>query len=219
MTPEHQALRAALPSPATVPALRRLARGWVAARKASPAAILTTMDSLFAGDVHNEKILAALIVGYSRPARRATTPARLSAWLDTVVGWDEVDALCANAFQAEDFLSHWPLWSAALRRLAADANIHKRRASLVLLTGPVRRSDDPRLAELAFNTIAALQGERPILITKAASWLLRNLIARHREAVVAYVDAHRAALPAIAVRETTNKLHTGRKTPRKTPRP
>jgi len=214
VTPEHQALRAALPSPAAVPELRRLARGWLAAHKASPPeAILATLDSLFAGDIPVEKILAALIVGYSRAARRAATPARLGAWLDRVVGWAEVDALCANAFQADDFLIAWPLWSAWLRRLAADGNIHKRRASLVLLTGPVRRSDDARLAELAFANIAALQDERPILITKAVSWLLRNLIARHRGAVVDYLEAHRAALPAIAAREVGNKLATGRKTP------
>ena len=212
MTPEQQALRAALPAPATVPALRRLAKGWAAAR--SPEAILTTVDSLFAGDVHIEKILAALIIGYSRPARRATSPARLSAWLDHVVGWDEVDALCANTFQAEDFLADWPLWSAFLKALAADANIHKRRASLVLLTGPVRRSDDPRLARRAFAAIAALQHERPILTAKAVSWLLRTLIVRHRAAVVDYLEAHRAALPAIAVRETANKLATGLKSGR-----
>jgi 3-methyladenine DNA glycosylase AlkD len=214
MSPEHQALRAALPSPATVPELRRLARRWLVAHKASPPeTILATVDGLFAGDAHVEKTLAALIIGYSQAARRAATPARVDAWLDRVVGWDEVDALCANAFQADDFLADWPLWSAWLRRLAADANIHKRRASLVLLTGPVRGSDDARLAELAFANIAALQDERPILTAKAVSWLLRNLIARHRGAVVSYLEAHRAALPAIAVREATNKLVTGRKTP------
>src|SRR5579862_6902933 len=145
-----ESLRAALRPSATVHELRALARRWLAAKP--PETILATVDSLFAAGVHVEKILAALIVGYSRPARLATTPARLSAWLDTVVGWDEVDALCANTFQAEEFLADWPLWSAALARLAADANIHKRRASLVLLTGPVRRSDDPRLADLAFAT-------------------------------------------------------------------
>jgi 3-methyladenine DNA glycosylase AlkD len=218
VSPEHRALRAALPSAPTVPELRRLARGWLATRKAAPPeAILATVDSLFAGETHDEKILAALIIGYSQAARRAATPARVDAWLDRIVGWAEVDALCANAFQADDFLAAWPLWSAWLRRLAADANIHKRRASLVLLTGPVRRSDDARLAELAFANIAALQAERPILTAKAVSWLLRNLIARHRCAVVACLEAHRADLPAIAVREATNKLATGRKTPRKNP--
>ncbi len=127
-----------------------------------------------------------------QPGRQARGDAGAGeAWLDRVVGWDEVDALCANAFQADDFLAAWPLWSAWLTRLAADANTHKRRASLVLLTGPVRRSDDARLAELAFANIAVLQSERPILITKAVSWLLRSLVARHRGAVIGYLEAHR----------------------------
>lgn len=85
----------------------------------------------------------------------------------------------------------------------------------MLLTGPVRYSDDPRLLEAALGAVARLQAERDILITKAVSWLLRNLTLRHRAAVVAYVAENRAALPAIAVREVTAKLETGRKTPAK----
>ena len=194
------------------PALRRLARSWLAADKArSPEAILATVDRLFAGEIHDEKTLGALIVGYSKGARRAATPLRADSWLDGLAGWAEVDALCSNVFQAEDFLARWPDWSAWLRRLAADPNINKRRASLVLLTGPVRRSDDSRLMDLAFANLAELQAERPILITKAVSWLLRNLIARHRDAVVQYLEAQRVVLPAIAVREVRAKLSTGRK--------
>jgi 3-methyladenine DNA glycosylase AlkD len=197
----------------TVPEMRKLARQWLAANKAAaPEELLAVIDGLFAGEVHDEKTLAALIIGYSKPARRAATPARVDGWLGHLAGWAEVDALCSNAFQAEDFLAAWPEWSAWLRRLAADPNINKRRASLVLLTGPVRRSGDPRLLELSLENLAALQAERPILITKAVSWLLRNMIAQHRDAVVRYLDANRAALPAIAVREVSTKLETGRKT-------
>ena len=84
----------------------------------------------------------------------------------------------------------------------------------MLLTGPVRRSGDPRLVEAALANIADLQPERSILITKAVSWLLRSLVARHRDPVVRYLASHRAALAALAVREVTAKLKTGRKTRR-----
>jgi hypothetical protein len=43
------------------------------------------------------------------------------------------------------------------------------------------------------------------------SWVLRNLIAQHRDAVVRYLEANRAVLPAISVREVSTKLSTGRK--------
>jgi 3-methyladenine DNA glycosylase AlkD len=238
MHPEHRLLRAALqglagtgstdhhgsgaytgsPHPAlgvSTPAMRRLAREWLAAHEAlSPDEILAVADSLFAGDVLDEHTLAALIVGYSGRARRATTPERFDLWLDSLVGWAEIDALCSNAFQAEDFLADWSLWGGYLRWLATDSDINKRRASLVLLTGPVRRSDDERLGETAFANVAALQRERATLITKAVSWLLRNLIAHSRDDVVRYLEANRSVLPAIAVREVLAKLETGRKSRR-----
>lgn len=196
------------------PGLRRLAKDWVRAnRKTAPEAILRVLDTMFASALHEEKTLAALILAYSGPARAATTPTRLEAWLGDLAGWAEIDSLCSNVFQAEEFLAAWATWGPWLRRLSEDANINKRRAALVLLTGPVRYSDDPRLLETALGNVARLQAERGILITKAVSWLLRNLTLRHRGAVAAYVAENRAALPAIAVREVTAKLETGRKTP------
>jgi len=206
----HQLLAIATPD------LRRLARDWVRAhRSESPEAILQVLDDLFAGRLHDEKTLAALILAYAAPARAAATPRRVDAWLGDLVGWAQVDSLCSNVFKAEEFLADWPAWSAWLRRLAADDNINKRRAALVLLTGPVRYSDDPRIVDASFEIIDRLRGEKPILITKAISWLLRNLILRHRAAVIGYVAKNRASLPAIAVRELSAKLETGRKTPKR----
>jgi 3-methyladenine DNA glycosylase AlkD len=59
-----------------------------------------------------------------------------------------------------------------------------------------------------------LKGERDILITKAVSWLLRSMSARHGPAVAAYLDASAASLPAVVVRETWTKLRTGTKSGR-----
>jgi 3-methyladenine DNA glycosylase AlkD len=197
------------------PALRALARSVAAEqRTATPGELLALLDSLFAGQLQDEKTLAALILSYARAARRAATPARVDAWLGHLAGWAEIDALCQNVFQADDLLIDWPAWRGWIGALAAHPDINRRRASLVLLNGPVKASADPRLARLAFANIDALQGERTILITKAVSWLLRSLIARHRADVVEWLAEHSAALPAIAVRETTAKLETGRKQPR-----
>ena len=89
--------------------------------------------------------------------------------------------------------------------------MNRRRAALVLLCTPARTSDDPRFAALAFEVIGRLAPERPILITKAVSWLLRSLAMRRPDDVAAYLEAHAAALPAIAVRETRKKLASGTK--------
>ena len=108
-------------------------------------------------------------------------------------------------------LGDWPAWRALIERLSTDANINKRRASVVLLTGPVHYDQDHRLADLAFAVIERVKGQRPILITKAVSWLLRALADRHHDAVAAYIDANEATLPKVAVREARTKLRTGTK--------
>jgi 3-methyladenine DNA glycosylase AlkD len=218
---EHQGSAAYTGSPhallaVATPDLRRLARDWARAhRGAAPADILQVLDALFAGDLHEEKTLAALILSYAAPARAAATSERVEAWLGHLAGWAQIDSLCSNVFQADQFLAGWAAWGPWLERLSRDGNVNKRRAALVLLTGPVRYSDDPRLLEVSLANLGRLQAERDILITKAVSWLLRNLTFRHRAAVITYLAEHRAALPAIAVRETTAKLETGRKTPAK----
>ncbi len=85
----------------------------------------------------------------------------------------------------------WPAWRGLVEQLAADPNINKRRAALVLLTAPTRTSDDARFRDLGFEVVERLKAERPILITKAVSWLLRSMAGRHGPAVAAYLEAKR----------------------------
>lgn len=199
----------------SVPAKRALARSWARARKAAPPAeVLAVVESLYEGASYDEKTLAPLILAAHRPARLAVAPGDVRRWLGGLVGWAEVDHLCQNLFPAEQLLADWPAWGGMIAGLASDPAISRRRAALVLLTGPVKASADPRLRDLAFANLEALQAERDILITRAVSWLLRALAARHPDAVAAYLEAHAAALPAIAVRETRGKLATGRKSGR-----
>ncbi len=114
-------------------------------------------------------------------------------------------------FGPEDLLADWPAWSGFIRRLSTDSNINKRRASLVLLCRSTRTGPDPRLRDLALETVETLKAEREILITKAVSWVLRSMSEQHPAEVIRYLDAEGPTLPAIAVRETRIKLATGRK--------
>jgi 3-methyladenine DNA glycosylase AlkD len=235
MHPEHQALLAALKAGATAqthggfdlkgyhgsaapvmgvraPQMRAIAKAWAATHEAgSPGQTLEVVAALIGGASHDEKVLGAVLLACDRKACAAAGPEDIDRWLDSLAGWAQVDSLCQNLFPPERLLADWPAWSGLIRRLAGDPNINKRRAALVLLTGPARRSDDPRLAALAFETIERLKGEKPILITKAVSWLLRALSVRHPREVSAYLERESGSLPAIAVRETRTKLATGRK--------
>jgi 3-methyladenine DNA glycosylase AlkD len=196
----------------SVPARRHLAKGWLKEnRSISNKEFVAVLDSLFRGKSHEEKTLASILLAEHRTGRDAIGPKQLNAWLDHLVGWAEIDSLCQGAFKADEILSNWAGWESFIRKLSHDKNINKRRASLVFLSGPVRTSDDRRLAALALDVIEALKSERNIMITKAISWLLRSLVQHHKRIVAAYVTTNRQSLPAIAVRETTRKIATGRK--------
>ena len=128
---------------------------------------------------------------------------------DHTHGWAEVDITCS--FSAEDMLANWPAWQNLLCRFNVDKNIHKRRASLVLLTQPLRHSSDQKFVDIALANVDKLKSETDILITKAISWVLRSMITFHPEIVKEYLDKNKDSLPKIAVREVSTKLLTGKK--------
>ena len=198
-----------------VPERRAIVRAWLAGRRgANPSETLKVIDSLTAGESHEEKTLPGFILRADRAARRATRPDDLDRWLGQLNGWAEIDCMCQSLFTADDLAADWPAWDGLIRRLWVDPNINKRRAAMVLLNAPVRSSDDPRFRDLAFLAIDALKDERDILITKAVSWLLRSMSGRHRAAVETYLSREADTLPKVAVRETQTKLATGTKSGR-----
>jgi 3-methyladenine DNA glycosylase AlkD len=196
----------------SAPDMRRIARAWLAARRnAGDADLLAVVASLFVSEAYEEKVLAAILLAANARMRRLGTPALADGWLDHLTGWAEIDSLCGPIFGPEEMEADWPAWRDLILRLSRDSSINRRRAALVLLTRPTRTSSEPRYRDLAFEVVERLKSERPILITKAVSWLLRSMANHHGAAVAAYLDAKAASLPAIAVRETRTKLRTGTK--------
>jgi 3-methyladenine DNA glycosylase AlkD len=195
-----------------VPVRRAIARTWLAGDRARPVnEILNVVESLFAGESHEEKTLAALLLSYHGAARRRTGPADVDRWLDHLNGWAEVDTLCYGVYAAQELLDGWAMWESHLRRLSHAPDPNRRRAAIVLLTRPVHASDDERLRDLATDIVDLQRSDRDPFIAKAVCWLLRSMITHHRDAVTRYLAANEATLPAIAVRETRTKLETGTK--------
>jgi 3-methyladenine DNA glycosylase AlkD len=195
----------------SVPVRRTLAKKWLKEnRSITDSEFLAVVGSLFRGKSHEEKTLASILLAYHRSGRKAVGLKQLNAWLDHLVGWAEIDSLC-TIFTADEILADRREWERFIAALARHRNINKRRAALVFLTGPIRRSEDKQLAELGFRTIEVLKSERAIIITKAVSWLLRSMVTHHKRAVAAYIKENHHSLPAIAVRETSRKIATGRK--------
>ena len=169
------------------------------------------LNSLYTGKSYEEVAVAGKLLEFSPDFKKQIDLQLLDKWLNNTKGWAEVDSLCQANFKAELILSRWPEWKALLEKFSQAKNIHKRRASLVLLTKSVRESADSRLAKIAFANIEKLKSEKEVLITKAVSWLLRSLIKHHKKEVAAYLKKNQTSLPKIALRETLNKLKTGKK--------
>lgn len=168
------------------------------------------LDLLYSKAKTFEEIdLAAKLLGINSKLRQQIDPNKLDYWLNFTHGWAETDVLCQSNFTSNELLSNWNTWKKLLMKFSKDKNVHKRRASLVLLTKSVRMSDEKRLANLAFRNVELLKSEKDILITKAISWVLRSLIKNHKQEVARYLKENKNTLPKIAVREVTNKLLTG----------
>ena len=193
------------------PVLRNIAKDWLKteANKATEE-VLALVDLLFTGRSHEERKLASFIIGYRKDIRQQVTMAKLDNWLDELTGWAEIDSLCQNNFLAPEILGRWAEWQKLLSALSSNQNINKRRASLVFLVGPTRKSNDHRLHEMAYANIEALKSETDKLITKAISWLLRSMTNSNKEKVADYLRKQAATLPNIAVRETTKQLAFGK---------
>ncbi len=196
----------------STPVKRQIIKDWVKAHKdLTSAQFVALLNSLYEGKSHEEKTMASLLLGYLPKLRKGVKTADLDRWLGHLIGWSEVDSLCQNVFTYSELLGSWKDWQGFIVKLSKDKNINKRRASLVFLTGPVVYSDDNRLKDLAFEMIEVLKHEKPILITKAISWLLRSMVTQHKNEVATYIEENKDSLPKIAIRETTKKIKTGRK--------
>lgn len=179
--------------------------------------IIELLNSLYInGKSYTEIGLAAMILSRSPEVLKNFDPNYLNTWLNYTCGWAENDVLCQSSFTDEILLSNWKNWEKIINQFVKDKNINKRRASLVLLTKSLSKSDDPRLSNLAFQNIEKLKSEKDILITKAVSWALRSLTKFHKQEVLDYLKKNKDTLPKIAYREALSKATTGRKYNKKT---
>ena len=172
------------------------------------------LDSLYQGDSFDERTFGKFLLILYPKLRAQIPPQKLDTWLNYLSGWCEVDSLCQSLFKFEEMSKNWSAWEKLLLKFNKNKNVSKRRASLVLLTGPARQTGDTRVLNLAFRNIEKVKLEKDILITKAISWLLRDLIKYHKAEVSKYLSQNATTLPKIAVREVRNKLLTGKKTRR-----
>lgn len=195
------------------PQTRKIVKEWVNQNKnLTLKEYVELLNSVYTkGASSTEKYLGGFLIEYLPKLRKDLNPKLLNKWLENLTGWAQVDSLCQSKFGASDMLNNWKAWQETIKSFVVSPNISKSRASLVLLTRPVRESENNAITQLALENIEALKSEKDILITKAISWLLRDMIKLHKTQVERYLKENETTLPKIAVRETTNKLNTGKK--------
>lgn len=201
----------------SVPVRRKIAREW--SKKYTDISYIdfvNVISSLAEGKSYDEKTMTGmLLVNFPEFRKKiAATTAGLNlidSWLNHFVGWAEVDSFCQNTFKVDEVLPNWSAWEVLVRKLSKCRNINKRRAALVLLVGPAHYSNDRQILNLSFEIIDSLKHEKPILITKAISWLLRSAVDQHKKEVEGYLKSNLDSLPKIAIRETLIKIKTGTK--------
>ena len=195
------------------PTMRTIAKEWMKEHKQLTATEFEKLlTSLIQGESSTEKMMAGMLMDVSQKAQRKFDPLAFDQWLDHLEGWAEIDTLCTGLYAKTEIPANFKIWSKILVDLSKSKNINKRRASLALLCSPVRKVYDEQMMTVAFENIERLKHEKPILITKAISWLLRSMVKLYKKEVSQFVDDHEESLPKIAIRETRTVLLTGRKT-------
>jgi 3-methyladenine DNA glycosylase AlkD len=201
--------------PINMPTLRQIAKEWMRDHKTLEAKEFEKLlTSLIKGKSSTEKVMAGILMDAATHPQRQFNPNVFDTWLNFLEGWAEVDVICTGHYTVTEIPRQWPIWKKIVIEFSKSKNIHKRRASLVLLCSPVRKVNNPDMAKTAFQIIQRLKGEKEILITKAISWLLRSMTVKFKKEVADFVDEFESSLPKIAVRETRVKLLTGKKTAR-----
>lgn len=194
------------------PSVRAVRRRWSAALKARPATdVLAIARALEAAQGQGGKWVAYEIIRFHAAAFAKVSQAEIADYASRVASWGAVDALgtiLAGPLWAKGRIADAlpEAWSRAesrwLRRLSL--------VSTIRLNARGSAGDAPRTLALCRR----LAGDRDDMVEKALSWALRELLARDRAAVEAFVAETGERLPARVRREVRNKLSTGLKTPR-----
>jgi 3-methyladenine DNA glycosylase AlkD len=179
-----------------------------------PPTVAAVADALWQRAVREEMVVAALLHGHDERSRSRFGLRRADRWARLVDNWETADALgawLAARATADDPGRRYPM----LETLAGRTNPWSRRVGLVGCIGTARtpgaREWWPRVTEIVLR----LAGDREAGIPKAISWVLREHTRNTSAEVAVFIDAYRADLPAIAVRETRRKLETGTKSGRR----
>jgi 3-methyladenine DNA glycosylase AlkD len=191
------------------PDSRRLAKAWRREHsEAVPEEVLALVDSLWEGDSRDERVLGLEILVLHPGVIRGLTREWFDRRRPDIDNWGVCD------FLAVRILGPWT--EAApderlpyLESLVGDSRVYSRRLGLVASVHLNR--EGPGFGCWTLEQVDRLLDEREPMVTKAISWVLRQMTRHQADEVALYVESRGERLAALPRREVLNKLRTGRK--------
>jgi 3-methyladenine DNA glycosylase AlkD len=191
--------------------IRQIVRGWRRAHRDVPwEDLLPLVEQLWQGESREERLLALELLEHY-------------AFFIPLLTWDQLDEWCQDldSWELTDVLGREVLgpWVAAepgnrarrLRDLAGEEGVWSRRLALVGILGLNRARREPGSLEFALALVDQVKHQRDAPITRAVSWVLRELARSHPSQVAAYLDQNEDLLAYQVTKEVRSKLETGRK--------
>jgi 3-methyladenine DNA glycosylase AlkD len=193
-----------------VPHLREIAREWQRDHKQiDHGKLVALVELLWNGQSLEERILATLLLERYKHLIPDLTMAHFDRWRRGLDNWALTDGL--GWVLALWVLGDTDAGLAYLGVLVADEDVWSRRLALVATVRMNRESADPGILDHTLGLVDRVKEEHHPMVTKAVSWVLRELTRRHRDRTIAYLEENREVPAAHLVREVDNKLRTGLK--------
>jgi len=192
--------------------LERVAKRWLREHSdATAPQVLALADELWLRAIREEMVTATFLLQHRPDATELFGVRRIDRWGALLDGWELTDNLGGRV------TGPWAVAAPekrlpAIERLITRRNPFLRRLALVVCVWLGRQEDSDRWWPQTSRMVLALREDKEASIPKAISWVLRTHLRHSAAAVAVFLDDHWDELPAIARRETRNKLLTGTKT-------
>ena len=201
-----------------MPALRRVRRSLSRTlATADPSLVLAVADALVKRGSWTDRVIACETVAEHPLAFAALDEMRVIGWSQGLTSWGTVDLFgCTLGGQAwrEGILS-----DAIVEAWSRSTDRWRRRLALVC-TVPLnsKARGGAGDATRTLRICETLVDDRDDMVVKALSWSLRELGKRDATSVRLFLSQYQDRVASRVMREVTNKLATGKKTPLRGPR-
>ncbi|NIN66806.1 MAG: hypothetical protein GTO63_19370, partial [Anaerolineae bacterium] len=191
--------------------IRQIVRAWRRVHKdVACEDLLALAEALWDGPSREERMVGLELLQRYPRCVTGLEWSRFERWRQDLDNWELTDVLGLRVLgpwvlaDADERAQH--LWD-----LIGEKDIWSQRLGLVGAVGMNRARKGVSFPDLTLELVDQVKGERHPMITKAVSWMLRDLSEKHPDQVATYLDDNCDALAGHVVREVGNKLKTGLK--------